>query len=341
MKKYLWGSHFHIITALFFGACILTLSACAASTKSGSTDAYSENYAVAATTAAYDSEGGYGYSEKSEPEAGQETSEQLFSDSGNMDTTGNTPAAEGRKLIRTVSLTAETKDFDEFISGLNQRIAQLGGYVEQSEISGISMWSGNNTATKYASVTARIPSSNLDAFVSAVKENSNVTRQSELTEDITLRYSDMESRKKSLEIEQERMWVLLEKADTLETVITLEQRLSEIRYELERYESQLRLYDNQVEYSIVNLSVMEVTASDLTPVEPESMGTQIQRGFAKTLGRVTGAIRALFIGIITSSPVWVPLLLIFVCILLICRKMAAKKVKGNSEAPENHTNTQK
>ena len=46
---------------------------------------------------------------------------------------------------------------------------------------------------------------------------------------------------------------LKEKADTLDAVIALEKRLSEIRYDLESMESQLRLYDNQVEYSILRL----------------------------------------------------------------------------------------
>lgn len=339
MKKYPWSSRFRIITALFFSICILMLNACGASSKSSTTGAYSETYAAAATTAAYDSEAGYGYGENAEMSSGQEAPEQTHSDSGNSNGAGDITAT-GRKLIRQVDLSVETQTFDEFISQLGERIAQLGGYIEQSEISGNSIWSGDRAPSKYASVTARIPSSKLDAFVTAVKSNSNVTRQSEQTEDVTLRYSDIESRKKSLEIEQERMWVLLEKADTLESVITLEQRLSEIRYELESYESQLRLYDNQVEYSIVNLSVMEVTASDQTPIEPESMGTQIQKGFAKTLGRVTGAIRALFIGIVTTSPIWFLPLLVCLCALLIYRKKGLPKKKDIKEQ-ENITNTHK
>ena len=62
-------------------------------------------------------------------------------------------------------------------------------------------------------------------------------------------------RKKSLEIEQERLWALLEKADSLDAVVALEARLSEIRYELESYTSQLRLYDNQVDYSTVSIYI--------------------------------------------------------------------------------------
>lgn len=58
-----------------------------------------------------------------------------------------------------------------------------------------------------------------------VEDQANVTERSETTTDVTLQYSDLESRKKTLTTEQERIWALLEKADTLEAVIALEERL--------------------------------------------------------------------------------------------------------------------
>lgn len=81
---------------------------------------------------------------------------------------------------------------------------------------------------RHASMTVRIPTKHLEAFLQAAQASGNVVSQSETTEDVTLQYSDVESRKKSLEIEQERIWALLEKAESLESVIALEERLSEI-----------------------------------------------------------------------------------------------------------------
>ena len=64
-------------------------------------------------------------------------------------------------------------------------------------------------------------------------------------DDVTLRYVDVDSHKKALETEQERLLALLEKAENVEDIITIENRLSDVRYELENYESQIRLLDNQ------------------------------------------------------------------------------------------------
>lgn len=50
----------------------------------------------------------------------------------------------------------------------------------------------------------------------------------------------------------------MEQAESMDDIIKIETRLSEIRYELQTYETTLRTYDNQVSYSTVNISLYEV-----------------------------------------------------------------------------------
>ena len=145
---------------------------------------------------------------------------------------------------------------------------------------------------------------------------------------MTLTYSDLESRKKSLTIEQERIWELLEKADTLESVIALEERLSEIRYQLESMESQLRLYDNQVDYSTVYLDIQEVSV--FTPAEEESPGQQIQREFSENLRTLGVLLTNAVIFLAAASPFWVPALLVLLLLVLLLRK---RKRKPKAEPP--------
>ena len=57
----------------------------------------------------------------------------------------------------------------------------------------------------------------LDEFITDLEGKGSIVNRSENTEDVTLQYSDIESRKKTLEMEQDRIWALLEKADTLDT----------------------------------------------------------------------------------------------------------------------------
>ncbi len=249
-------------------AVVVGITACGSGSKSSmvaeTTAAYTEAAAetVSNTSMTYDSA-----SQKSESGSGGELE---------MDTSGTPLLPEGRKLIRNITMQVETEEFDKMISGINAKLSEAGGYIEQSDISGTSLNYRGEPVPRYGNITARIPNDKLDRFVGAVSDSGNVTNKSESTQDVTLQYSDVESRKKSLEIEQERIWQFLEKAESIDTVITLEQRLSDIRYQLESMESQLRLYDNQVDYSTVYLSISEVTA--YTPVTPETTGARIKTG---------------------------------------------------------------
>lgn len=239
-------------------------------------------------------------------------------------------ALANRKLIRTVNMYVETDDFDTLLEHVQNRVTSLGGYIERSDISGQRTSRQGNPIPRSAYFSIRIPSAKLDTFTASVEEGANVINKSENTRDVTLQYSDIESRKKSLTIEQDRIWALLEKADSLESVIALEERLSEIRYELESMESQLRLYDNQVDYSTVDLSIDEVTV--YTPTAPETVGERIQNGFARSLKNVTEFCVSFFVSLVSLSPVWVPILILVLIVLGIFQKRHWKKtVKRNAQ----------
>ena len=291
-------------------AVVVGITACGSGSKSSmvaeTTAAYTEAAAetVANTSMTYDSA-----SQKSESGSGGELE---------MDTSGTPLLPEGRKLIRNITMQVETEEFDKMISGINAKLSEAGGYIEQSDISGTSLNYRGEPVPRYGNITARIPNDKLDRFVGAVSDSGNVTNKSESTQDVTLQYSDVESRKKSLEIEQERIWQFLEKAESIDTVITLEQRLSDIRYQLESMESQLRLYDNQVDYSTVYLSISEVTA--YTPVTPETTGARIKHRLAKNFQSIVTALTNLLILFITTCPFWIPLALLAAIVISIVRR---------------------
>ena len=204
----------------------------------------------------------------------------------------------GRKLIRTVELNIQTKEFDEVLNEVQSKVKQLGGYIESSSLdSGSQFYSHYN---RYGNLTVRIPSDQLDGFIANVKESTNVTYISESTEDITLRYVDVESRKIALETERDRLLELLEKAETVEDIITIEGRLSEVRYQLESYTSQLRTFDNQVDYSTVHISISEVERE--TKVEPKTFWEEVVEEFGDSLHDMKRSARNFAIWFLGYSP---------------------------------------
>ena len=207
-----------------------------------------------------------------------------------------------QKLIRKVYMDAETEDLDSLLSQVEQRIAQLGGYVESREIYN---GSSRNTKTRYGDLTIRIPAENLDQFVDQVHEVSNITSLRETTDDVTLDYVATESRVKALQTEEARLLELLSLAENMDDLLTIESKLTDVRTELEQVQSILKVYDNQVNYSTIYLDVTEVETYTVVE-EPKTEGffERIGNGFVRSLNGVWTLVKELVIFWIIYMPYW-------------------------------------
>lgn len=212
-------------------------------------------------------------------------------------TAAGTVLTENRKLITTVQLTAETEHFTELMQWVETEVSTLGGYIETME---------SNTPTsgrhRRASMTIRIPADRLSGFTQQVEENANIVWRNQSQKDITTTYVDTQARRDALEVEQERLLELLAQAQNLTEILEIEDRLTEVRYELESIESTLRTYDNQVDYATVHLDVQEVEI--LTVVEEEEPGfwEKIGDGFVRSAKGVWNGIKSIFSAIVIALP---------------------------------------
>lgn len=237
----------------------------------------------------------------------------------------------GRKLIRTVSLSLETKEFDSVLTNLSTKTTELGGYIETSSVNGNSY---SHHSTRYASYVIRIPADKLNEFVEVVSELGNVTQKNESVEDVTLRYIDVESHKKALETEQERLLELLSKAENMEEILTIESKLSDIRYEIENYESQLKTMDNQIDYSTVSVYVDEVER--VTDTGEKGFFEEIKERFGNSLYVVARGIRGLVIGILGSLPILIVCGGVIAVVVIVVRKILKKRNMRKEDRTQNN-----
>lgn len=217
-----------------------------------------------------------------------------------------------RKLIKTVSLSMETKTFDTLKKQIEESIASFGGYIESSSYD-----APQGRQYRYYYLCVRIPSEHLDEFVGKAGELGTVTNQSEHVEDVTLDYVDKTAYKDSLKTEYERVMELLEQAKDLDQILALESKLSQLRYEINSYESQLRTYDNQIDYSTVNISISEVQYEQETD---DTIGSRISNGFRNSLFGVRDFFVNAFVFVVSNLPVIVLLAAAIVLIIFIFKK---------------------
>ena len=234
---------------------------------------------------------------------------------------------ENRKWIITVRMDAETEDLDALLPGLDAKIAALNGYIENQEI-----YNGSTYASRRhrnASLTVRIPDEHVDQFTEAISGVANVVSNSLSREDITLNYVATESKVTALKTEEARLLELLAQAGNMTDLLEIEARLSDVRYELERYSSQLRLYDNQVDYATIYLYISEV--QEYTPVAEKTVWQRIRDGFGSSLKGLKEDFVDVIVWILAKSPYLIVWGAVITAAILMIRKLPKVKVRRSTK----------
>ena len=247
--------------------------------------------------------------------------------------TASIPLPEHRKWVITMSLTAETENLTDAMGLLAEKIQESGGYVESQSISGTAVNSGRSPS---AYITVRIPAEQLDSFVEDVSGMTNVVSSSRYVEDITLRYTDTEGRVKALQTEEARLLELMEQAETMSDLLEIEERLTEVRYQLENYTSTLRLYDNQVDYATLDLTLREV--EKFTPPEKQGFWQKVTSGLADSIVDLGQGIVDFAAWVLIELPYLVLVGLLGWLVVLLTRRSIKKRRAKKAQKTQNGQN---
>lgn len=243
-----------------------------------------------------------------------------------------------RKLIKRQYMTVETLEFDTFTDRVKEKVESVGGYIEQSSISGNSYYSSGR---RYADYTIRIPVAQLESFVEGISQNCNVTEFSEEVDDITLKYVDTASRIEALKIEQENLMKMLTEEGDLDTILRIQSRLTEVRYELQSYESQMRVFDNNIDYSTVYLNVHEVERT--TSKDEGGFGIRLKERLSDNLFDVTESLVNFALFLLGGIPYWILLAVIVSVVVFVVKHTRKRRTAKRTmkEMPMDTVSTEK
>ncbi len=225
-----------------------------------------------------------------------------------------------RKIIEKIYLTVQTKEFDILLDKIETELNALGGYTESSSVSG-----GEKEGKRYAVFTIRIPAEHSKDFTAFVSENSTVTNKEVETEDVTLSYVDMESRVSALETEKASLEKLLSEATALSDIISIQDRLTEVIYEIESYKSKLRTYDSLIDYTTVTIRISEVDR--VASAEEQSMWAEIGTNLKDNFQNIGYGLKRFFIWLVSALPYMLLLGIIGLIPLIIVRICTRRKHK--------------
>lgn len=227
-----------------------------------------------------------------------------------------------QKLVYTSRLTVDTTEFDAYADAVRQKVSELGGYIEQSEVSGDAENGGRSLY-----MTIRVPAEKRNELTDTAKSNAKVRSQSESVEDVTLEYVDVQSHIEALQTEQQTLLGLLEKADSIDTTLAIQNQLTEVRYQLESYSSRLKVMQNQVDYSTLELSAYEVTR--VTATEKDTFLTRLKDRFVGSLTALGNGCENVVLFILGELPILAVLGVLLVGIVLLVRRVRKNRKTGD------------
>lgn len=264
-------------------------------------------------------------------------------ESAPMDATGSNASASdpvggadlsNRKIIETRNIFMQTETFDTTVQKIEDLVYVSFGYIQHSNVEGKSFYDQNQRVPRMASYTLRVPAENYVAFVDELISYGYIIDNNVAIRDVTNEYMDIEARVATLEIREASLRKLLENSDDLETILTLEKELADVRYEIERYISSLNNLDNLVDYSTVYLDIEEVFEYiEMPEAPPKTYGEKVTSGFTGTLEDIGRFFQNLSIWLIVNSPYLIIWLVIILVIVTFVKKVVFKSTSKIKKQP--------
>lgn len=293
-----------LIIALFLVAALLC--SCASNSKSDSAPG-NGNYS-----------GGSGYYDE------------ISSDPPKQDSQKDTSSPE-QKLIKRYRVTLETTEYDRTRSEISALVESYCGYFSSSSERGGGTSSGRRSS-RYGEFTVRIPAEKLDEFISELGGKGNVISSNLTTDDITESYYSYQSRLDALALQEQRILDMMKKADSLDYLIKLEDKLSQIRSEINELNYKLKYYDKSVDYSYATISLCEVIEyteeSDVTFIS--RLGNAVKKTFV-VFGKAVGE---LLIAIVWLFPFALVCGIIAFIVIISVKRRKKKRIAASEKAPE-------
>lgn len=250
--------------------------------------------------------------------------------SGLGDLGGNVVANTERKLVYTAGYTIETQQYVDDYGKILTAVKKYNGYVSNENSSGTPPEEYGDSGRR-AELTLRIPVESYTAFTAELSGIGTTVEKSQDTEDITLQYSDVESRIDLLEMQYKKLSAHLEKATKMSDIIQLEEEMCSILNELDSLKGTRRQYDDMVNYSTINVTLREVVKQGAVSTSKQGFWERALDGLSSTLVGVGSFFESFGVFLITASPVLLILGILFAAIFVPITLSRRKKRKKAAE----------
>ena len=236
-----------------------------------------------------------------------------------QDNTYNTQ--DKRMIIRSGTMSVEVDSYDETEAKIKGIVNNFNGYLTNSTSK------LDASGKKQGSITIRVASDKFDAMIADLSKIGKVMNQNISGKDVTEEYMDADARLKTQrELESRLLKLLEEKTARLTDVVEVEQKLANVRENIEKTEGRMRYLKDQASFSTLTVSVYE----------PSLLNTSTGGGFFYELGQAVkkglSGFTSVLAGIITILIALAPLIILVLIIIYFVVKYFKKRKAAKVQA---------
>ena len=213
------------------------------------------------------------------------------------------------KIIKSANLEFQTNDLDATYNKILTSLKPIKGIIQSDSENKLSY-------RQERSLTIRIPSQSFDTFLGNVSKDVTYFDRKEISsQDVTAEYVDTAARINAKKKLEQRYLELLKKATKVQEMLEIEKQLSEIREEVEAKEGQLKLMQNKVSMSTINIVFYKQLAQE--------SGARVSF-FGKIGNAIVSGFNSIANFFVNLLELW-PFILILVAIIYFVKKRIQKK----------------
>jgi Domain of unknown function (DUF4349) len=164
------------------------------------------------------------------------------------------PQVQDRKIVRNAMLELQVENVVEAVQQIDDIAAASGGFVSSSNVFVDSDENGDSRVqrTQTASVTIRVPA---DAYSSVMGQLRGIAKEtvSETSDasEVTEEYTDLQARQRNLEATEARYLDLLSKAASIDEILTVQDRLNQVRLEIEQVTGRINVLNSLTDFATI------------------------------------------------------------------------------------------
>ena len=214
-----------------------------------------------------------------------------------------------RKIVTNVDMNIRVDDVNDAMGKVTSLVETSGGFV-------VSVNRTDAENESYAFMSFRVPSNNLEATLSRVRDISErVESENRSSQDVTTEFVDVEARLGNLRAAEQQLMVLFERSGKVSDVLEVQRELINVRGQIESLQGRLNYLSQTTATSLV--SVWFHPTTDPAPIsDPGWSPSETVRSATRGLAAFGRWFVDVVITVAIFSPVWVPIVLIILALVL-------------------------